>query len=244
MKENIILSVIVPAFNEEEHISHTLIEIAAYLKAKDFGSELIVIDDGSIDNTAQLASSALQNMADFKLIRYKDNRGKGYAVKKGMFEARGKYALFMDADNSTSITEFDKFLPYLSEGYDIVIASRRLKDSKVEEAQPFLRAKMGQFYIFLSRIILGLRLSDFNCGFKVYNTRSTSRLFELQSMDDWSFDVELLFLATKFNLKIKEIPVRWVHKSGSKVRPFRDAAMSFISILKIKINDIRRLYNR
>lgn len=244
MANDIFLTIIIPAYNEEKTIRGTLFEIAEYLKHKEFSSEVMVVDDGSNDSTAECARSTSGMFANFRLLSYGGNRGKGYAVKSGMSAAKGKYALFMDADNSTSISELDKFLPYFKEGYDVVIASRRLRESLVEEKQPFLRAKMGRFYILLSKISLGLDLSDFNCGFKIYNVNNAGFIFRLQRMDDWSFDVELLFLANKYGLKIKEVPVRWVHKSGSKVKPFSDAVKSFFSLVKIKMNDINDKYKR
>jgi dolichyl-phosphate beta-glucosyltransferase len=242
MNEKIFLTIIIPAYNEEKHIKSTLFEISGYLKNKDFSYEVIVIDDGSSDKTADLARSAASLFTNFMLFKNDRNKGKGHSVRRGILAAGGKYALFMDADNSTSIYEFDKFLSCLNDGYDVVIASRRLKDSNVEEPQPLLRAKMGQFYIFLARLILKLNISDFNCGFKTYRTASARRIFELQRMNDWSFDVELLFLATKYGFRIKEVPVRWIHKSGSKVKPVKDAIKSFISVLKIRFNDSTHKY--
>ncbi|MDP3791546.1 MAG: glycosyltransferase family 2 protein [Candidatus Omnitrophota bacterium] len=243
MNQDILLTVVIPAYNEEKNIRTTLEEISGYLNKKKFSYEIIVIDDGSKDKTFENTQTCSNLFSDFKVLKNDANKGKGYSVKRGILFAKGEYALFMDADNSTSIYEFDKFLPYLKEGYDAVIASRRLKTSNVEEPQPFFRAKMGQFYIFLARLILGLNLSDFNCGFKVYNTRTTYRIFELQKMNDWSFDVELLFLLNKYGLKIKEVPVRWIHKSESKVKPVKDAIKSFISILIIKLTALSRKYS-
>jgi dolichyl-phosphate beta-glucosyltransferase len=238
MKENIFLSIIVPAYNEEKKIESTLKEISGYINKRAYNCEIIVVDDGSDDNTFERAKGLASLFNNFKILKNPSNMGKGYSVRRAMLEAGGEYALFMDADNSTSIYEVDKFLPYLKEGYDVVIASRRLKDSIVPEPQPLLRAKMGQFFIFLSKVILGLNISDFNCGFKAYNVRSTRFVFELQKIYDWSFDVELLFLITKYGLKLKEVPVYWVHKSGSKVKPVKDAIKSFMSLLKIKLNNI------
>jgi len=242
MSEAVLLTIIIPAYNEEKNIGGTLEEIAGYLAERKIPCEVIIVDDGSTDGTSDSACARSSLFNNFRILKNDTNRGKGYSVKKGALDASGEYLLFMDADNSTSVYEFDKFLPFLKEGYDVVIASRRLKDSIVEEPQPLLRAKMGQFYIFLAKIILRLRVSDFNCGFKAYNVRSALGVFKLQRMDDWSFDVELLFLVNKYKLKIKEVPVRWVHKAGSKVRPVRDAIKSFISVLKIRINDAKRLY--
>lgn len=242
MTEEVFLTVVIPAYNEEKNIADTLEEIAGYLNEKKFTHEIMIVDDGSRDNTGESAKKMSSLFNNFKIITNRHNMGKGFSVKKPMLEASGKYALFMDADNSTSIYEFDKFLPYLKENYDIVIASRRLKNSVVAEPQPFLRAKMGKFYIFLAQIFLKLDIKDFNCGFKAYNMKSARFIFGLQRMNDWSFDVELLFLANKYRLKIVEVPVRWVHKSGSKVRPIKDAFGSFLNIIKIKINDLKHLY--
>ena len=240
--KDIFLSVIIPAYNEEANIRNTLKEVSAYLAARGFRYEIIVVDDGSLDNTYEQTVLSASGFNDFRILKNPDNKGKGYSVKRAVLASGGKYILFMDADNSTSIYEFDKFLPYLEQGYDVVIASRRLKESQVDTPQPFLRAVMGKFFIFISRVTLNLRARDFNCGFKAYKSASTRRIFELQSMDGWSFDVELLFLVNKLGLKLKEVPVRWVHKSGSKVKPFRDAVRSFASIIKIKVNDVRHRY--
>lgn len=242
MNSNIFLTVLIPAYNEEQNLKATLEEVSKYLNEKKISHEVIIIDDGSVDNTSGIAQKFSKNFDKFKILRNDPNMGKGYALRRGMLAASGDYKLFMDADNSTSIYEFDKFLPYIKEDYDIVIASRRLKDSMVEESQPALRAAMGMVYILLSRLLLGTSFSDFNCGFKVYSNKAARLLFSKQKMNDWSFDTEVLFIAVKNHLKVKEVPVRWVHKSTSKVRPIRDGIKSFISLLRIKINDLRRLY--
>jgi hypothetical protein len=150
--------------------------------------------------------------------------------------------MFMDADNSTSISELDKFLPYLKEGYDVVMASRRLRESRVTVPESAMRILLGNIYILLSKIILGARVSDFNCGFKAYRRDPAMKIFSLQKMDGWSFDTELIFLINKLGMKIKEVPVKWAHKDTSKVRPLRAGIQSFLSLLKIKWNDITGIY--
>lgn len=244
MSDNIFLTVIIPAYNEEKNIRSTLEEVSGYLGKRAFIYETIVVDDGSYDKTSEYAGKCSVLFNNFKIVKNSPNMGKGYSVKRGVLEARGEFILFMDADNSTSIYELDKFLPFLKEGFDVVMASRRLKDSMVEEAQPFLRGMMGMVYIILSQVILGLKFSDFNCGFKAYSNRAAKIIFDRQRMNDWSFDTEILFIAVKNHFKIKEVPVRWVHKSTSKVKPVKDGMRSFVSLIKIKINDIRRLYEK
>lgn len=244
MNQGTLLTIIIPAYNEEKNIRTTLEEISGYLIKRAFSYEVIVVDDGSMDRTFENAQTCSKFFSDFKVLKNVPNKGKGYSVKRGVISAQGEYVLFMDADNSTSIYEFDKFLPYLKEGYDAVIASRRLKDSDVEEPQPVLRATMGLFYIILSKVVLCLQISDFNCGFKAYLGKAAKFLCGKQKMDDWSFDAELLFIAKKHGFKVKEVPVRWVHKSGSKVKPFKDGIKSFLSLIKIKFNDIRHDYDK
>lgn len=241
MKE-LFLSIIIPAYNEERNIVSTLSEIAEYLGKKDFSYELILIDDGSEDSTVKSSREFQDKISNFQLIESNPNRGKGYVLKKAMMKARGEYVMFMDADNSTSIYELDKFLPYLEEGYDAVIASRRIKGAEVVVPESVLRVLMGNIYILLSRIIFKLRVNDINCGFKAYRRDAARKIFSLQKMNDWSFDTELIFLIHKFGMRVKEVPVRWTHKYTSKVKPFRAGIQSFLSLLKIKLSDLKGDY--
>lgn len=243
MEQEKFLSVVIPAYNEEDNIACTLSEISEFLKEKGFTYEVLVVDDGSRDKTVAKAREIGKKIADFNVVESKPNRGKGYVVKEGMRLAQGKYLMFMDADNATSIHELDKFLPYLQEGYDAVIGSRRLKDSEIVVPESALRIFMGNVYIILSRVLIGGRVTDYNCGFKAYKREAAIKIFSKQKMNDWSFDTELIFLLNKFNMKIKEIPVRWEHKADSKVKPFIAGLESFISLLKIRRNDFMRYYD-
>ncbi|MDP8298570.1 MAG: glycosyltransferase family 2 protein [Candidatus Tantalella remota] len=241
--ENVFLSILIPSYNEQQNLGNTLEEISDYLKGNSFTSEVLVVDDGSGDDTVGVAESCKGLFPDLRLIRNEVNRGKGFAVNRGVSEAKGEYILFMDADNSTSIHELDKFIPHLEDGYDAVIGSRRLEGADIVVSEPARRVIMGDFYIFLSRILFGLKLSDFNCGFKVFKNSAAKKVFSLQRMYDWSFDVEILFILDKLGMKIKEVPVRWAHKDNtSKVRPLRDGIKSFISLLTIRCNGFKRKY--
>ena len=245
MNDGIFLSVVIPAYNEEPNIGKTLSEVVSFLAGKDFLSEVIVIDDGSTDSTVSLARCREKDIKGLKVIESSPNMGKGYVVRKAMEGARGRYVMFMDADNSTSIYELNSFLPYLEKGYDIAIGSRRIKGSRILTPEPALRVFMGDVYIFLSKVILGVDASDFNCGFKVYTAGAARKIFLLQKMTDWSFDTELLFIAKKLGLSVKEVPVRWAHHDDtSKVRPLKAGIDSFLSLLKIKVNSVRGVYGR
>ncbi|MDD3089482.1 MAG: glycosyltransferase family 2 protein, partial [Candidatus Omnitrophica bacterium] len=234
----------IPAYNESANISGTLAEVADYLSSKTFRSEVIVSDDGSWDDTVDKALTFAPRIKDLHAIRTSPNRGKGHAVRKAMLEARGKYRLFMDADNSTSVKEFDKFLPLLEEGFGVVIGSRRMIGSKVTLREPSARIFLGQIYIFLANVLLGCGVMDVNCGFKAFSSEAAERLFPAQRMDGWSMDAELLFLAGKYGIAVREVPVEWAHKSAtSKVRPIRAGIQSFSALMKIRRNDLSRMYS-
>lgn len=236
------LSIVIPAYNEEANLAWTLKDIAGYFKNKDYDYELVVVDDGSKDKTEDIAKASADLFKSFSLLKNDENRGKGYSLKKGMLTAVGEYVLFMDADNSTRIDQLDRLLPALKDGFDVAMASRRVKGAEIDSVQPITRIVLGNIYIILSKLILGVSVHDYNCGFKLYTKDAVKRLFSRLTRDDWSFDSELIFLISKFNLKLKEVPVRWEHKSTSKVRPFRDGIRSLLSLIKIKIQDMQKLY--
>ena len=231
------LSIVIPAYNEEPNIASTLEDIATYLEEKTYSCEVIVVDDGSSDKTAEIALATGKLFDDFTLLRNPRNIGKGDTVKRGVLESKGDYVLFMDADNATRISHLDEFLSAARNGYDVVIGSRKLKNSQVKRKQPFIRRALGEAYIMLSGIILGTRVKDYNCGFKLFRQDAARKLFSRLARHDWSFDSELIFLAGKFALMIKELPVTWEdRKTTSKVRPLRDGLNSFFSLLAIRKN--------
>lgn len=240
MRQDSSISVVIPAYNEESNISGTLTEVHGYLSGKGLDYEVIVVDDGSTDGTLVRARGFEGNIPGFRVIESSPNRGKGYVLRKAMLRASGDRILFMDADNSTSIKELEKFIPVLDKEADVYIASRRIPGAEVEV--PFIRRVMGTVYIYLAEIILGIRVSDINCGFKIFSRKAAHDVFQEQVMDDWSFDAEVLYLCKKKGYDVKEVPVTWEHKDTSKVKPFRDAVKSFASLVRIKMNDIRGVY--
>ena len=239
---DIYVSVILPAFNEEGNIGETLTDVGEYLAGKTFDSEVIVVDDGSSDKTYEEASGYAKDIKNLKVIKSSPNQGKGYVLRKAVGEAVGKYIMFMDADNATSIRELDKFLPHLEGEYDVVIGTRRHKESDIAVSESAMRIILGQIYIMLSRLIIGARASDFNCGFKAYKGDIAKKLFSLQKINGWAFDTELIFLINKYKMPMKEVPVRWEHKDTSKVKPLQAGIESFLSLVDIKRKDMAGEY--
>jgi dolichyl-phosphate beta-glucosyltransferase len=238
------LSIVIPAYNEELNISATLKDIATYLKGKDYEYEIIIVDDGSTDKTIEIANSLKNLFHNCRVLSDGKNHGKGHAVKKGVLSARGDFILFMDADNATSIDQLDRLMASALEGNGAVLSSRRMQGAKVEFHQPWYRIILGNIYILLSKIVLGVSVSDYNCGFKLYTHDTAKLLFTKLTRKDWSFDSELIYLIHKFNIKSASVPVRWQDKAKtSKVKPIRDGIKSFLSLAAIRVNDARGAYN-
>jgi dolichyl-phosphate beta-glucosyltransferase len=241
------LTIVIPAFNEAKKIEATVNEVTEYLSGKGYSYELIIVDDGSEDDTLDIIKryKSINSNGNIKILENVSNKGKGYAVRNGIMQATGDYILFMDADNSTRIFEIERVLPSFKEGFDIVIGSRRLKNvpGNIVISQPSYRHVLGEIYIYISRLFFKISVRDYNCGFKIFKNNVAKKIFSKQMMDDWSFDLETLFLVEKNCFKIKEVPVNWKHYKGSKVRPVLDGIKSFISILMIKANDMAGKYN-
>ncbi len=226
------LSIVIPAYNEEKRIGSTLQKIETYCKTNSFDYELIVVDDGSKDQTVNLANSSIIDKFRFNLLKNIQNRGKGYSVNKGMLAAKGEIVLFTDADLSTPIEELNNFLPLLSQ-YDVLIASRALKASHVEK-QPIYREIMGRTFNLFVQLLAVPRIKDTQCGFKLFKRPAVDAIFPQQKIFGWGFDVELLYLANRRGFKIKEIPVHWVNSLESKVSPFKDAFKMFKEVLMVR----------
>lgn len=212
------LSVVIPAYKEKERIGSNLLEIEKLLSAKDFEYEVIIVVDGSPDNTAEVAGNYARQVKNLRVISNKENHGKGYVVRQGLLEAKGKYVVFLDADGSTSITHIEKCLPELEAGADLIVGSRKIKGAFVQIHQPKYREFMGEGGNWLIRIVLGLwSFPDTQCGFKMLTGEAAHQIAKRMVVDRFGFDFELIILAKELGYKIKQMPVRWLNEEGSTV---------------------------
>jgi len=232
--ENVYLSVIIPAFNEEVRIIKTLETVLEYLKKQKYSYELIVVNDGSADKTAEIVNGFIKYYSNIKLLNNDKNMGKGYCVKKGMLEASGNYLLFSDADLSTPITEVNKLLSFVTKDYSIAIGSRSLKGSEILVHQPFYRELMGKIFNRIIKIMLFKGFIDTQCGFKLFRKETAKQLFTLQKLNGFAFDVEVLYLALKNNYRVKEVPIKWINSSQSKVNAISSSLSMFCDLFKIR----------
>jgi len=230
---NVYLSVIIPAYNEKERIGKTLAQVVSFLEDQSYESEIIVVDDGSQDKTVVLAGEKLAQFPH-QIIRNPVNQGKGMAVKQGILAGHGKFLLFTDADLSTPIEEVKRFLPFLEEGYDIVIGSRALPQSNVALPQHILRQTMGKVFNRLARLFTFDGIRDSQCGFKCFKREAAYDLFRRQRLAGFSFDAEILYLAQQRGLKILELPVTWRNSPQSRVHIIHDSFHMFVDLLKIR----------
>lgn len=216
------LSVIIPAYNEANRLPATLIDIDKHLREADFEYEILVVNDGSKDNTADIVRKFESVVKGLRLAGREANKGKGYTVREGMREAKGQFRLFTDADNSTSIEHFFKMIPYLEgrEGtkYDIVIGSRDVKGSKLIPPQPWYRRIAGNVGNIIIQILLLPGIWDTQCGFKCFSEEAADKIFPLMKINRWAIDVEAMAIGKKFGYKIKEIPITWVNDTRSTVK--------------------------
>ncbi len=233
MEQEIKLSVIIPAYNEEKRLGSTLEQITAFLAKKPFVSEVIVADDGSRDRSAALAREKLRGIRH-QVLEAPVNQGKGSAVQRGMLAAKGKYRLFSDADLSTPIEETDRFLKYLDEGYEVVIGSRALSGSNVVVSQNRMRETMGRIFNAFAQLLAIRGIQDSQCGFKAFTAKAAEDLFRRQKLRGFSFDAEIVFLSQSRGYRLLETPVTWRNSVQSRVRLLRDPFHMFYDLLKIR----------
>jgi glycosyltransferase involved in cell wall biosynthesis len=231
------ISIVVPAYNEALRIGPSIEGILRFIDARQFEAEVILVDDGSVDDTSKIASAF-----PLRIIRNGSNRGKGYSVQRGVLEAKGAWVLFTDADLSAPIEELDSLLEVGEKGADVVIGSRAVDRSKISVHQSRFREMGGIFYNLTVRLTLGLPIQDTQCGFKLFRRETTSQVFRNQTIHGFGFDPEILFLAKRQGLTIREVPVAWSHDAGSKVHFFSDGLEMFLDLARIRWNALRGSY--
>jgi glycosyltransferase involved in cell wall biosynthesis len=229
------ISVIVPAYNEASHIEETVESVVDYFRRKHYKFEVLIVNDGSADSTLERARGLEKRLSEVHVIDLGTNHGKGLAVKEGIGHARYAYSLFLDADNSTHIREWDKFEPFFESGARVVVASRRLPASRIVHEQPPARRVLGGVYRGLCKGFFGLDVSDFNCGFKAYETALAKEIYAKVQMLDWAFDTEVFCLLKEKGIKAEEVPVTWEHRDKpSHLAPFKAGLNTFGSLLRLK----------
>jgi glycosyltransferase involved in cell wall biosynthesis len=237
------LSIVIPSFNEELRLPITLAEISAYIRASKRETEVIVVDDGSTDRTADVANSFRGEIQRLRVVANNRNRGKGYSVRHGMREARGRIVLFTDADLSAPIDEADKLIAALAD-HDVAIGSRALDRRLIAVRQSVFREYAGIIFNFIVRAILRLPFVDTQCGFKAFRRERCRIIFQQQRIERFGFDPELLYLARHHGLRAVEIPVRWAHSPATKVSMLRDSLQMFLDVFMIRWNALSGRYPR
>lgn len=231
----IVLSIVVPAYNEEDRLGSTLKRMLAYFDGQQTPYEIIVVDDGSTDGTIEIVRHIAERRAQVRLLSYASNRGKGYAVRYGMLRAHGVRVLFCDADLATPIEEIEKLSAQLDAGFDIAIGSRDVVGSQLLKRQSFVREMGGRIFNKIVQLMAVPGIHDTQCGFKLFTRSASQTVFRRCQVDHFAFDVEMLYLAVKvFGLKVAEVPVRWAHQEGSKVRFVRDAWRMLKTVFRIR----------
>lgn len=235
-------SIVIPAYNEAQRLPHTLDTMLAYVASQGWTAELIVVNDGSRDNTADIVRQYMRTEPMVRLVENPGNRGKGYSVRHGMMEARGDVLLLSDADMSSPISEAPKLFAAIEAGADVAIGSRWLQAELQTKRQPFYRQVSGRVFNGMLRVVLGLKQKDTQCGFKAFTRRAALSIFPPQRIERWGFDPEILFLAGRFGFRIDEVPVAWANDERSKINPLTDGFRMFWEMMRVRWYSITGQY--
>ena len=240
MEQEYLLSLILPAYNEEKRLDECMEKVAGYLASRNDPIEVILVENGSSDRTYEMACSYAERYPWLKVLQEK-KPGKGNAVRRGMLEARGKYRMFADVDFSMPVSEVDHFIPPTLSGYQVAIGSREVKGA-VRYNEPPRRHFTGRVFNLIVRILAVPGIHDTQCGFKCFSAEAAEKLFRLQRIDGWAFDAEVLFIAQHLGYQIIEVPVQWYYDGNSKINVIRDSVKMFRELLQIRKNYRAGLY--
>jgi dolichyl-phosphate beta-glucosyltransferase len=236
-----LLSIVIPAYNEESRLPKSLPQVIDFIRRQDYPAEVIVVDDGSIDRTAEIVKE-FQKKAEFVALLQVEHGGKGHAVRAGMMQAHGEYLFLCDSDLSMPIEEVSKFLPPRLEEYDVAIASREIEGAR-RHNEPAYRHLMGRVFNMIVRLLAVYGIQDTQAGFKCFRREAARRLFPLQTIKGWGFDVEILFIAQKRGMRIVEVPINWYYANRSQVRPVQDTYNMLREVLKVRVNAWKGRYS-
>lgn len=237
-------SIVIPAYNETARIERALSLVSHCIRARGWEAEVLVVDDGSTDNTAALVEGWSATHPEVRLIRNGQNRGKGYSVRNGMLRAAGDIVMFTDADLSSPIEEAERLFKAIDEGADIAIGSRWLTGRRIVHKQPLYRRVFGRCFNALTRSVMRLPFADTQCGFKAFRRDAARLVFGLQKIERWGFDPEILFIAIKRGLKVKEVPVTWGHDERSRISYLRDGMQMLVELVYVRWNAFTGRYSR
>lgn len=243
MSENIYLSIVIPAYKEQERIHKSLDAIVKYQQEKDFAIETIVVLDGTPDDTKSAAEKYYDKVSNFRIIDRKENKGKGYTVREGVLEAKGEWIIFVDADNSTPIKQADKLLEYCKD-YQVLIGSRYNNGGRLARPQPFHRRLGSRVINWFIQLFAVPGIKDTQCGFKLFENAAAKEIFSRQTFDRWSFDIELLAIARHLGYKIREVGITWYDDPHSQVNPIKDGLRMIKDSWQVRKNLKRALYSR
>lgn len=244
MKKKLTLTLVVPMYNEEKRIRHCLRALRSFKTPKGIRVDRVIfVNDGSTDRTLPILFKSRLKFP-ISILSYEKNQGRGAAVRAGMQSATGDYAMFFDIDISTPLSEIVKFAPLMKKGVPVMTGTRKVKEAIILKPQPWYRTFLGKGFSMLSRMVLGVPVSDFTCGFKAYSRKAYTTIFALSRLSGWGTDSESLFIAHELGMKIVEVPVIWLNNPLTKVRIVRDIIKGFQDLFDIRLNEFSGFYKK
>jgi glycosyltransferase involved in cell wall biosynthesis len=238
------LSIVIPAYNEGARIAGALERIFQCIAQQGWDSEVLVVDDGSVDNTASIVEAWMERHPRLHLLKNPGNRGKGHSIRNGILQAAGDIVMFTDADLSAPIIEAERLIESIQAGADVAIGSRWLDRARQTVQQPLYRRIFGRCFNYVTRTVMGLPFRDTQCGFKAFKREAAQTIFRLQTLERWGFDPELLFIALKLGYRVVEVPVTWGHDDRSRLSYLRDGTKMLEEMAVIRFNAAAGRYNR
>lgn len=237
-------SIVIPAYNESQRIPATLIAVVEAVRSHGWAAEVLVVDDGSRDNTVEVVRTFAKANPEVRLVLNGANHGKGYSVRNGLLQAAGQIVMFTDADLSAPIEEAERLFAAIEQGADLAIGSRWLERDRQTHRQPLYRQFFGRCFNRFTRLVMGLSFADTQCGFKAFTREAAQTIFQLQTIMGWGFDPEILFIALKHGYKIVEVPVSWAHDERTRISYLKDGLQMLREIASVRWNAFLGRYNK